>query len=232
MRNEKDRIRSITILASKVGCSAQNLKQKLFEQFDKMNPNSDDLLNLVEKNASKMEEQANNLNMHPNDTPARIMIELLDEYYVIHKSKIKSRDQIFKEAVKDNSGLKFQFNEGIDPIEEQGNINHLKSSPRGKEKDRFQSKTNLASKIGCPVQNLKEKVFEQFDSVDVPIDEFKKLIAKHNATKSDHASIYKMHPDDTPAALMIEMLEEYILILQSRKKSKDQIFREMATNDP
>jgi hypothetical protein len=41
-----------------------------------------------------------------------------------------------------------------------------------------------------------------------------------------------MHPDDTPAALMIEMLEEYILILQTRKKSKDQILREMAGTNP
>ena len=128
--------------------------------------------------------------------------------------------------------LEYQINKDIDVPNLLGNRNLKKSDNMRNERDRFQSKTILAIKVGCSVQNLKEKVFEQFDSLDVPVDEFKNLITKHTLTKSEHALKYKMHPDDTPAAIMIEMLEEYIILLKSRKKTDNQIFREMATDNP
>jgi len=99
------------------------------------------------------------------------------------------------------------------------------------EKDRIQSRSILASKVGCLAEILKQKVFEKFDSLNVPVEEFERMRIKHESTKQDHALQYNMHPDDTPAGIMVEMIQEYILILQSRKKSNDQIFRELATDN-
>jgi hypothetical protein len=230
--NKKSRDISLHILAADFGCSIDNYKQKLFEQLDKMNPDLDKLIDLSIKNADLKEEQSDKLNIHPNDTPAKIMMELLDEYYVIHKDKLERKDQIFRETLKKHSELVLQQKMITDVIEIFREKIQFKTGPIINEKDRFQSKTILASKVGCSVQNLKENVFKQFDSVHSSIDEVQKLITKHNLTKVEHAIIYNIHPNDTPAAVMIEMLEEYILILKYRKKTDNQIFREMATIDP
>ena len=100
------------------------------------------------------------------------------------------------------------------------------------EKDRVQSTRILASNIGCSPEDLKQKTFEKFASVDISSEEFESMADKHRISKQIHASMYNMHPDDTPAAIMIELIEEYVVFLKSHKKSDERIFIEMAKQNP
>lgn len=85
--------------------------------------------------------------------------------------------------------------------------------------------------MGCSPSDLKQKVFEKLDSMNATVEVCEEVLLKHNNSKFEQAEQYKIHPDDTPANLMIEMMEEYIEQLKSKKKSDDQIFREMATSN-
>lgn len=88
----------------------------------------------------------------------------------------------------------------------------------------------LALKIGCSVEELKMKVFEKFDTQELSVNEFESLRLKQEPKKLVHAVGYNMHPDDTPAAIMIEMMLEYMVILQSRKKTDEQMIAELASD--
>lgn len=100
------------------------------------------------------------------------------------------------------------------------------------EKDRIQSERILALNIGCSPETLKNTVFDKFASYNVSVEEFKNIINKYKATKKDQAQLYNMHPDDTPAGLMVEMLEEYFPILKTHKKSNIQILSEIEGENP
>lgn len=100
------------------------------------------------------------------------------------------------------------------------------------EKDKIRSRAILAAKMDCSVHDLKERIFKEFDSVDTSIEGFERLIMKYTDTKYEHAIRYNVLPDDTPAALMVEIIQEYVAILKTRQKSGNQTFIEMAMNDP
>lgn len=99
------------------------------------------------------------------------------------------------------------------------------------EQDRFRSKCILALKLGCLPEEVKNKIFEKFDSHDIGIQEFENLKIKHESGKESQALKYNMHPDDTPAGLFVEMIQEYINNLERKKKSDDLIFKELATEN-
>ncbi len=125
----------------------------------------------------------------------------------------------------------YQIDKNIDVISRFGNKNLTQKTPSQNSNNREYSKKILASNIGCSPNELKGKVFEQLDAMNATIEACKEVMLKHNRTRFEQSKQYNMHPDDTPATLMIEMIEEYIERLKSKNKGDDQIFREMASSN-
>lgn len=117
----------------------------------------------------------------------------------------------------------YQINKDLDVISIFGNKNIQKASPERSEKNREFSKNILASRNNCSPNMLKQKIFEQYDLMDPTIEAIEAVMIKYNKTRFEHAQQYKIHPDDTPAALFFEMAEEYLEVLKTKKKSSDQI---------
>lgn len=99
------------------------------------------------------------------------------------------------------------------------------------EANRTRSRKILAHKIGCTVIDLKQSVFEKFNSTGASLEEIERLVKKHSISKKFHAVLYRMSPDDTPAALMIEMLNEYLSLRKTEKESNNPTITELVMDD-
>lgn len=100
------------------------------------------------------------------------------------------------------------------------------------ELDRNKSRIILASRMGCTVHDLKKSVFDKFISFPVSREEMQRLVEKYSAAKRDQGILYDMHPDDTPAGLMVDMMKEFISAHTPTRKTESQFFMEVAKKDP
>jgi hypothetical protein len=89
------------------------------------------------------------------------------------------------------------------------------------ESNREISAKKLASNLVCSLEDLRKTVFEQLESMNATREILDDQIRKHQATKLDQAQEYNMLPDDTPASILIEIIEEYVEELKSKKKSDE-----------
>jgi tetratricopeptide (TPR) repeat protein len=95
------------------------------------------------------------------------------------------------------------------------------------------SKKILAKRMGCEPNQLREKVFEQLDSMGATIEVLEEMIEQHKNIKYDLAKEYNMHPDDTIAAVLFEYTQEYIYNLENKKDIPDNdLFIKMYSHDP
>jgi len=153
-----------------------------------------------------------------SDENLLLIVENLSKILIPYKSRVTPE-------------FSYEIDKKVDVIARFGNKNIKPENPERNSSNREFSKSFLASNLGCSKTELKQKVFEQLESMNANIEACKEVILRRNKTRFEQAKEFNIHPDDTPANLMIEMVEEYIEKLKSKKNSDDQIIREMASSN-
>jgi len=161
-----------------------------------------------------------------NDNPkiSRYSDEIIFEIVVrINKILIPYKSHVTPE-------FSYQIDKDYDVLSEILEINIRKVDQRRSERNRELSMNILASRNNCSPNMVKHKIFEQFDKMGVTIEMIKRETLIYYNVRIVQADLYNMHHDDTPAALFIEMAEEYIEKLES-VSGDDQIHREITKNE-
>lgn len=94
------------------------------------------------------------------------------------------------------------------------------------ESNRKISSKKLASSLGCSIKDIKQTVFDQLDSMHATEEVLSSLKDKHHITKLAQAKEYNMLPDDTPAGLLIEIINEFIESLK-QDSGNEKVFGEL-----
>jgi hypothetical protein len=104
----------------------------------------------------------------------------------------------------------FQINKNIDFKSVIGNRNIKNELPLPNEENRQSSKRKLAIRFGCTIDLLEKYVFKDLYEIGITHEAMKEVIPKYEKTKEEQAIQYKMHPEDTPAAILIELTHKYL----------------------
>ena len=126
----------------------------------------------------------------------------------------------------------FQINKNIDFKSIIGNRNISNKFPLQNEENKQSSERKLAIRIGCTTDVLEEKVFKQLESMGVNSEVVNEVNAKHEKAKYEQAKQYNMHPDDTPAGILLELSQKYIESLKPKEKTHEEIISEMSSINP
>ncbi len=130
-----------------------------------------------------------------------------DKSLVLLAENIESLIIPYKSAVTPEFSFELDRNVDVRPFIEKESMENRRIA------DRKRSYQILASRIECDPDNLKEVTFAKFDEMGISMDMLESSIKEGLGVKLQHAKEFNMHPDDTPAALTIELMEEYRNVL-------------------
>lgn len=133
----------------------------------------------------------------------------------------------------------YQIDKTIDVIARFGNKNVTPKEICRNSANREISMQILSKNAGCLVSDLRELTYNKLSiigssnnaSAEAIISSLKEIILKYNNARFEMAEQYGMHPNDTPASIMIELIEDYIEEIKSKKNSSDEEVEEMFLTD-
>jgi len=100
------------------------------------------------------------------------------------------------------------------------------------EKNKAISRQRLADNLKCSPDKLKETVFKQLSSMGLTIEAYNEVVPKFEKAKFEQAKQYGIHPEDTPAAILFSINEQYIETIRNKKGDLDTVIHEMSSVDP